>query len=40
VLQGVPVDDAAALGAVDVPDMLRWYADFAAARRPAGGGTP
>jgi len=33
--QGVPVERAANLGTVDVPDLVRWYAEFAAAR--AGG---
>jgi acetoacetyl-CoA synthetase len=33
VLQGVPVAAAASLGAVDRPDVLDWYARFAAGRR-------
>jgi acetoacetyl-CoA synthetase len=38
ILQGVPVQDTAALGAVDVPEVLGWYADLASARRAARGG--
>ena len=37
ILQGQPVEQAAALGAIDAPDALRWYADLPAARRAAGG---
>ena len=37
ILQGQPVELAVALGAVDAPDALHWYADLPAARRAAGG---
>jgi len=37
ILQGIPVEQTAALGAVDVPEALRWYAELATARRAAGG---
>jgi acetoacetyl-CoA synthetase len=37
ILQGIPVERAAALGAVDAPDALRWYAALPVARRAAGG---
>ena len=37
ILQGQPVEQAAALGAIDAPDALRWYADLPAAGRAAGG---
>ena len=37
ILQGLPVDQAAALGAIDVPAVLRWYAELPVARRAAGG---
>ena len=37
ILQGLPVEQAVALGAIDVPDALRWYAELPAARRAAGG---
>lgn len=36
ILQGVPVERAAALGAVDRPDVLRWYAARAAPRTREG----
>ena len=37
ILQGLPVEQAAALGAIDVPDVLRWYAELPMARHAAGG---
>jgi acetoacetyl-CoA synthetase len=37
ILQGVPVEQAASVGAIDVPDLLRWYAELPSARRAAGG---
>jgi acetoacetyl-CoA synthetase len=37
ILQGVPIEQTAAVGAVDAPDVLRWYADLPVARRAAGG---
>jgi acetoacetyl-CoA synthetase len=33
ILQGVPPDEAAALGSVDRPEALEWFARFAATRR-------
>jgi acetoacetyl-CoA synthetase len=32
ILQGTPVRDAAAAGAIDRPDALDWYHDLACAR--------
>jgi len=32
-LQGTPVERAANLDSIDAPDVLRWYAEFAAGRR-------
>jgi acetoacetyl-CoA synthetase len=37
ILQGQAVEQAVALGAVDAPDALHWYAELPAARRAAGG---
>ena len=36
-LQGVPLEKAANLAAVDNPDVVRWYAEFAAAKLAARG---
>jgi acetoacetyl-CoA synthetase len=36
ILQGLPLDEAAALGAVDNPDALRWYHELALARAATG----
>ncbi|HEX4110201.1 MAG TPA: acetoacetate--CoA ligase [Solirubrobacteraceae bacterium] len=33
ILSGVPIESAVNLGSVDDPDAVRWYVDFAAARR-------
>jgi acetoacetyl-CoA synthetase len=35
ILQGTPVEDAAAAGAIDRPDALHWYHDLARARAAA-----
>jgi acetoacetyl-CoA synthetase len=35
--QGVPPERAANLGTVDVPDLVRWYAQFAATRSGGAG---
>ena len=37
ILQGTPPAQAAAAGSIDSPDMLEWFARFAAVRRSRSG---
>ena len=36
ILQGLPVEQAAAVGSIDRPELMQWFADFAALRRREG----
>ncbi len=40
IAQGVPVDRALNLGAVDDPDAVRWFAEHLTARAPSAGARP
>ncbi len=40
ILQGAPLDRVAAAGAVDRPDLLGWFVEFAASHRAAGSTPP